>query len=70
VWPNPFVACCRVVGYEQDEFTIFDHSGRQVGTARGDKIGAVLPAGVYFLLGAQAQAQAQAIGPIRIVKTR
>jgi photosystem II stability/assembly factor-like uncharacterized protein len=70
VRPNPFVACCRIVGHERDEFRVFDHSGRQVGVARGDKIGAGLPAGVYFARGAQAQAQAQAIGPIRIVKTR
>lgn len=68
VLPNPFVSCCRVVGHEHDEFTIFDHSGRQVGMAKGDRIGEGLAAGVYFLVGAQAQAQAQAIGPIRIVK--
>lgn len=68
--PNPFVACCRIVGHERDEFSIFDHSGRQVGVAKGDKVGVGLPAGVYFLRGAQAQAQAQAIGPIRIVKTK
>ncbi len=67
-WPNPFVAYCRIVGHERDEFSIFDHSGRQVGVARGDKIGAGLPAGVYFLRMAQAQAQAQAT--VRVVKTR
>jgi hypothetical protein len=69
VQPNPFVSYCRVAGHERYEFTIFDHSGRQVGTARGDKIGAGLPAGVYFLRAAQAQAQAQAIGSVRVVKT-
>jgi hypothetical protein len=68
VRPNPFVSYCRVTGHEHDEFTIFDHAGRQVGMARGDKIGAGLPAGVYFLRVAQAQAQAQAT--VQIVKTR
>jgi len=65
VRPNPFVACCRIVGHERDEFSIFDHSGRQVGIAKGDKIGAGLPAGVYFVRGIGPDA-----GPIRIVKTR
>ena len=62
VWPNPFVSYCRVVGHERDEFRIFDHSGRQVGTAKGDRIGAGLSAGVYFLRTVQA--------PVRVVKTR
>lgn len=66
-WPNPFISYCRVVGHERDEFAVFDHTGRQVGTARGDRIGAGLAAGVYFLRGAQAQARAQAT--VRIVKT-
>ena len=67
-WPNPFVSYCRVDGHERDEFGVFDHAGRQVGKAKGDRIGAGLAAGVYFLR--LAQAQAQAIGPVRIVKTR
>jgi photosystem II stability/assembly factor-like uncharacterized protein len=67
-WPNPFVSYCRVLGHERDEFRIFDHSGRQAGTARGDRIGVELPAGVYFVQAAQAQAQAHA--PVRVVKTR
>jgi|WetSurMetagenome_2_1015567.scaffolds.fasta_scaffold172930_2 hypothetical protein len=67
-WPNPFVSYCRVVGHERDEFAIFDHAGRQVSTARGNRIGAGLAAGVYFLRPTQAQAQAQAA--VRVVKTR
>ncbi|MBN2466291.1 hypothetical protein JXD38_11775 [candidate division WOR-3 bacterium] len=67
-WPNPFIACCRVVGHERDEFSIFDHSGREVGSSRGERIGERLPAGVYFIRQARAQAQAQAL--VRIVKTR
>jgi photosystem II stability/assembly factor-like uncharacterized protein len=68
VWPNPFGSFCRVVGHEREEFGVFDHAGRQVCVARGDRVGAGLAAGVYFLQMAQAQAQAQA--PVRVVKTR
>ncbi len=68
VWPNPFVSYGRAVGHERDEFAIYDHSGRQVGMAKGDRIGAGLAAGVYFVRPAQAQAQAQAT--VRVVKTR
>ena len=64
-WPNPFISCCRVVGHERDEFTIFDHSGRQVGMAKGDRIGAGLAAGVYFVRGIESNT-----APVRIVKTR
>jgi photosystem II stability/assembly factor-like uncharacterized protein len=63
--PNPFTACCRVPGHEQDEFVVFDHSGRRVSVARGDRIGAGLAAGVYFLRGLESNA-----APVRIVKTR
>jgi len=62
--PNPFVSYCRVLGHERDEFLVFDHAGRQVGTARGDRVGVGLTPGVYFLRGAQAQAM------LRVVKTR
>jgi hypothetical protein len=65
VRPNPFVVSCRIVGHDRDQFTIFDHAGRQVGMAKGDKIGAGLPAGVYFARGIGSDA-----GPIRVVKTR
>jgi len=64
-WPNPFVSYCRVLGHERDEFRIFDHSGRQVGTAMGDHIGAGLAAGVYFVRGI-----GSAASPVRIIKTR
>jgi len=67
-WPNPFVSSCVVVGHEREQFSVYDHSGRQVSVARGDRIGAGMPAGVYFLQTAPAQAQAQA--PVRVVKTR
>jgi hypothetical protein len=64
-WPNPFISYCRVVGHERDEFGIFDHIGRQVGKAKGYRIGAGLAAGVYFVRGS-----ASAASPVRIVKTK
>ena len=66
--PNPFTSFCHIIGHERDEFAVFDHSGRRVSTAKGDRLGAGLPAGVYFVRLALAQAQAQA--PVRVVKTR
>jgi photosystem II stability/assembly factor-like uncharacterized protein len=63
-WPNPFVSYCRVVGHEREEFAVFNHAGRQVGLYSGERIGAGLPAGVYFVRPAQAQAQ------VRVVKTK
>jgi len=63
--PNPFISFCRIAGNERDEFAIFDHSGRQVGTAKGDRIGAGLAAGVYFVRGIESNT-----APVRIVKTR
>ena len=63
--PNPFMSYCRVVEHEREEFAVYDHSGRQVGTDRGDRIGAGLAAGVYFARGIESST-----APIRIVKTR
>ena len=64
-WPNPFVSFCRVVGHERDEFIVFDHSGRQIGRNRGERIGVGLAAGVYFVRGIGSVAS-----PVRIVKTK
>jgi len=66
--PNPFTLSCAVVGHERDLFRVFDHAGRQVSLARGDRIGAGLSAGVYFVRPAQVEAQAKA--PVRVIKTR
>jgi hypothetical protein len=80
--PNPFASYCRVVGQECGQFDIFDHTGRQVGTAKGDKVGARLAAGVYFLAPQTTEEQGAAprsacVEPgagqspfLRIVKTR
>lgn len=47
--PNPFVSYTTISGHSSDRFTLYDISGRKVGTYKGDRIGQGLPAGVYFL---------------------
>lgn len=47
--PNPFVFYTTVWGYEKETFVLYDISGKQVGTYKGNKIGADLSAGIYFV---------------------
>jgi len=47
--PNPFTSFTSVPGQEKETFELYDIAGRKVGMYRGDRIGANLPAGVYFL---------------------
>ncbi len=49
VAPNPFRVCARVKGREAESFTVYDAVGTAVETCPGNRIGAGLPAGVYFL---------------------
>jgi hypothetical protein len=64
VVPEPFVSCARVLGHESEQFSLFDISGKFVGTCRGDRIGEGLAPAVYFVRsGAGSESQ-------RIVKTR
>lgn len=49
VQPNPFRAFARVPGHETDVFALSDVTGRQVAVCRGDRIGAGLRPGIYFL---------------------
>lgn len=49
VSPNPFTSFSSVPGYEVDRFSLYDVSGRKVGTYLGDRIGNDLGPGVYFL---------------------
>jgi hypothetical protein len=65
VVPNPFVACARVRGHEQENVALYDVSSRKVGEFRGDRIGDGLPAGVYFV-----QLEGQPDTPQRVVKLR
>jgi hypothetical protein len=65
VFPNPFVSYTRILGYEQESFTLYDISGRVVGVYKGDRIGVDLSPGVYFLMSENNNTK-----PIRIVKVR
>jgi hypothetical protein len=63
--PNPFSSFATIPGHSSDRFTLYDVSGRKVGTYRGDRIGNGLSAGVYFLRPEGANAK-----PLRVVKIR
>ncbi|MEO0081843.1 MAG: CocE/NonD family hydrolase [candidate division WOR-3 bacterium] len=65
VCPNPFVGSARVPGYEHDWFTLLDIAGREVGECRGDRVGAKLAPGVYFL-----KHHAADMSPLRLLKMR
>ena len=47
--PNPFTSFASVPGHEGERFSLYDISGRKVGTYRGDRVGEGLSPGVYFL---------------------
>jgi hypothetical protein len=49
VFPNPFVSYAKAPGHESERFALYDISGRCVGVYKGDRIGAGLSTGVYFL---------------------
>jgi hypothetical protein len=49
VSPNPFLSFTRTPGHEAESFVLYDVSGRKVGVYKGDRIGADLSPGVYFL---------------------
>jgi hypothetical protein len=49
VQPNPFTSLARVPGHETEVFALSDVTGRQVAICKGDRIGAGLRPGVYFL---------------------
>ena len=63
--PNPFISFTCVSGHASDRFTLYDISGRRVGTYKGDRIGADVPQGVYFL-----KAEGKDGKPVRVVKVR
>ena len=64
-FPNPFISFSRITGHERDRFTLFDISGRRVGTYKGDRIGEGLRAGVYFVRAIEGKT-----GLARVVKIR
>jgi photosystem II stability/assembly factor-like uncharacterized protein len=65
VSPNPFTSFATVPGHSTERFTLYDVSGRRVGTYRGDRIGEGLRAGVYFMRALEGKT-----GLVRVVKVR
>jgi hypothetical protein len=65
VAPNPFASFASVPGHERESFTLYDVSGRNIGVYKGDRIGAGLSAGIYFL-----KPEGNDSKPLRIVKLR
>lgn len=65
VSPNPFVNFTTVSGQEKGDFVLYDISGKKVGTYRGERIGADVSPGVYFLV-----LPGRNVNPVRIVKVR
>jgi len=63
--PNPFTSFTALPGHEAERFALYDISGRRVGTYRGDRVGADLTPGVYFIKPEEKQSK-----PLRIVKLR
>jgi hypothetical protein len=63
--PNPFTSFTSVPGHSSERFALYDVSGRKVGVYKGDRIGADVPPGVYFL-----RPIGQAGKPLRVVKVR
>ena len=65
VFPNPFTSFASVPGHEAERFSLYDVSGRRVGVYMGDRVGADIPPGVYFL-----RPVGQNSRPLRVVKVR
>ena len=63
--PNPFTSFAILPGHEAERFSLYDVSGRKVGTFRGDRVGEGLAPGVYFLRSSDSRDK-----PLRIVKVR
>jgi len=65
VTPNPFTSFATLPGHEGERFTLYDITGRRVGVYKGDRIGANVPQGVYFM-----RAEGKGTKPLRAVKVR
>jgi len=70
ITPNPFATFAKAPGHEAERFSLYDNSGRKVGTYKGDRIGEGLGAGVYFLKYQEMLKQVQHDEIVRIVKLR
>jgi hypothetical protein len=47
--PNPFVCWTSFKGYEKNAVMVYDLCGRKIGEYPGDKVGANLASGIYFV---------------------
>jgi len=65
ITPNPFTSFATLPAHEAERFSLYDVSGRRVGTYRGDRVGEGLAPGVYFLRSSDNKDK-----PLRIVKVR
>jgi hypothetical protein len=65
ITPNPFTSFATLPGHEAERFSLYDVSGRRVGTYLGNRIGEGLSPGVYFL-----RPQDRLSSPVRVVKVR
>ena len=65
VIPNPFISFSRIPGYEKEDFSLMDITGRLLGKYKGAKIGENLSTGIYFVT-----PQNKNLKPVRIVKIR
>ena len=63
--PTPFTTFATLPGHEAERFSLYDVSGRKVGSFRGDRVGEGLAPGVYFL-----RPENGAAKPLRIVMVR
>lgn len=63
--PNPFVSFATIPGHETERFDLFDLRGAKAGIDRGDRIGARLPPGIYFL-----KPEARDAAALKVVKLR
>jgi hypothetical protein len=63
--PNPFVNFTTLPGHSSELFSLYDISGRKVGSYKGDRVGEGLLPGVYFLRQASGHTKS-----LRIIKLR
>jgi hypothetical protein len=61
--PNPFISYASIPGHENEKFRVFDVTGRLVDFYWGDRIGADLIPGAYFVISTEGGSR-----PIRVVK--
>ena len=63
--PNPFNSFATIPGYEGERFSVYDISGKMVGTCLGNRVGEGLAPAVYFVKPGNKQSTS-----LRIVKAR